>query len=378
MHVEEGAVSLTVPEQKEGKAGGVFFNPVQELNRDLTIATLRAYRKREPRAETYLDGMTASGVRGVRAAADGWEVTCCDVDEDALSLCQRNLEKNAVTADVRHRDVNALLHDEYFDVVDIDPFGTPIPFIDAAFRGTRNLLCVTATDTAPLCGAHFESGVRSYSAVPRNTEYHAEMGVRILLSALIRTGARYDIAPRPLLTHATKHYVRTYLELDRGAQKADAMLEEIGYIHHCQHCLTRTTERGLIANPPSECGHCGHHVQTAGPVWLGRTCEPAFVEAVSEQVTDEFGTKPRAERLLESLSAEYDQPTHYDQHRLFKRWTLPANSMDEFLVALDDAGYTVSRTHYGGTTFKTDASVAEIKAVVDETVEAVEKKETNR
>jgi tRNA (guanine26-N2/guanine27-N2)-dimethyltransferase len=366
MHVREGTVELEVPEQEDGAGSEVFFNPVQELNRDLTIAVLCAYREREPRAETYLDAMTASGVRGVRAAADGWDVTCCDLDSDAVELCRANLARNDLDATVKKRDVNALLHDEYFDVVDLDPFGTPIPFVDAAFQGTRNLLCVTATDTAPLCGAHFESGVRSYSAVPRNTEYHAEMGVRILLSALIRTGARYDIAPRPLVTHATKHYVRTYLELDRGATVANELLEELGYLHHCEHCLYRETATGLIADPPESCPHCDHGIQTAGPVWLGRTCEGSFVAAVGEAVEDDLGTAGKITELLDTLAGELETATHYDQHRLCKRWGRPATSMDAFLDQLRDAGYRASRTHYGGTTLKTTADVEEIRSVTGE------------
>jgi tRNA (guanine26-N2/guanine27-N2)-dimethyltransferase len=366
MHVREGTVELDVPEQEEGAGSEVFFNPVQELNRDLTIAVLRAYREREPRAETYLDAMTASGVRGVRAAADGWDVTCCDLDDDAVDLCRANLARNDLDATVRKRDVNALLHDDYFDVVDLDPFGTPIPFVDAAFQGTRNLLCVTATDTAPLCGAHFESGVRSYSAVPRNTEYHAEMGVRILLSALIRTGARYDIAPRPLVTHATKHYVRTYLELDRGATVSNELLEELGYIHHCEHCLYRETETGFIADPPAWCPHCDHGIQTAGPVWLGRTCEESFVHAVGAAVEENLGTAEKLVDLLDTLAGELATATHYDQHRLCKRWGRPAPSMDTFLDQLREAGYRASRTHYGGTTLKTTASVAEIRDATGE------------
>ena len=363
MNVREGTVRVVIPDEDDGS---VFFNPVQELNRDLTVAVLRAYREREPRAETYLDAMTASGIRGVRAGADGWEVTCCDIDEEATALCRENLRQNDVDGEVLERDVNAVLHETYFDVVDIDPFGTPIPFVDAAFRGTRNLLCVTATDTAPLCGAHFESGVRSYSAVPRNTEYHAEMGVRILLSALVRTGARYDIAPRPLLTHATKHYVRTYLELDRGATVANEMIDQLGYIYHCEHCLYRDSETGLIANPPSSCPNCGYGIQTAGPVWLAGTCERSFVETVRAYVSEEFGTQKKIDSLLELLAGELALPTHYDQHRLCKRWGRSANAMSTFLGSLRDAGYEVSRTHYGGTTFKTPAAVDEIRSATSD------------
>ena len=362
MQVSEGAVALSVPEQEAGAGTEVFYNPTQELNRDITVAVLRAYRGRESRAETYLDAMTASGVRGVRAAADGWTVTCSDTDADAVELCRENLARNDLGAEVLHRDANPLLHETYFDIVDIDPFGTPVPFLDAAFQGTRNLLCVTATDTAPLCGAHFEPGVRRYSTVPRNTEYHAEMGVRVLLSAVARTGARYDVAARPLLTHATNHYVRTYLELDRGAGVANDAIDELGHIYHCEQCLSREAEHGLHADAPDVCPNCGGGVQTAGPVWLGRTCEPSFVGRVADAVEAGFGTAERSRALLETLGAELATPTHYDQHRLCKRWSRPADAMDSFLDRLSGAGHRVSRTHYGGTTFKTDATVPEIRA----------------
>jgi tRNA (guanine26-N2/guanine27-N2)-dimethyltransferase len=362
MRVSEGQVTVEVPEQPDaGKGADVFFNPVQELNRDITVAALRAYRERTPRVESYLDATAASGIRGVRAAADGWDVSLCDVDDDAVALCERNLDANDLTGEVHHENANVRMHSVAYDVVDLDPFGTPIPFADAAIQGTKHLLCVTATDTAPLCGAHFESGVRSYGAVPRNTEFHPEMGMRVLLSAMVRTAARYDIAARPVLSHATSHYVRTYLEFDHGARVANDCIDELGYVHHCQHCLWRTHEHGLIADAPEACPNCGKHLQSAGPLWLGRTCEPAFSAAVSDHITEDMGTAEKARALLGTLGDELATPTHYDQHRLCKRWGRGAESMADFLEKLRAAGFEASRTHYGGTTFKTDADVVEIR-----------------
>ncbi|WP_132059019.1 tRNA (guanine(26)-N(2))-dimethyltransferase [Halorussus amylolyticus] len=363
MNVREGAVEVEVPEQTdEGIGDEVFFNPVQELNRDLTVATLRAYREREPRAETYLDATAASGVRGTRAAAEGWDTTLADIDPDAVELCRRNLKRNDLDAEVVQRDANAVMHDSVFDVVDIDPFGTPIPFADAAFANTRDLVCVTATDTAPLCGAHFKSGVRKYSAIPRNTDYHTEMGVRILLSALARTAARYDAGVTPVLTHATSHYVRTYLELDHSATDANAAIDELGHVYHCEDCLYREHDSGLIADPLDSCPECGgNRMLTAGPLWLGPAHDAEFVAAVREEVDDEMGTATRAVRLLDALEDERHEPTHYDQHRLCKEWTRSASGMDEFLARLRDVGFPASRTHYGGTTFKTPATVTEIR-----------------
>ena len=362
MRVEEGGVTIEAPEQPdEGAGDAVFFNPDQQLNRDVTVATLRVYREREPRASSYLDATAATGIRGVRAAADGWNVTCSDTDPDAVTLCERNLAENGLEGTVHRRDANPLLHESVFDVVDLDPFGTPIPLADAAIQGTRDLLCVTATDLAPLCGAHFDAGVRRYSAVPRNTEYHSEMGLRVLLSALVRTAARYDVAATPILSHATRHYVRTYLELERGAAIATDAIERLGSIHHCQHCLRREVESGLIPHPPRSCPACGEAIQTASPLWLGQTTEPAFADAVRAAVPDEFGTAEASRSLLQTLSAELDEPTHYDQHRLCKRWGRSAGPMDDFLASLRAVGFAASRTHYGGTTFKTDATVSQVR-----------------
>ncbi|NHN60370.1 MULTISPECIES: tRNA (guanine(26)-N(2))-dimethyltransferase [Halorussus] len=363
MRVTEGGVEVEVPEQEgEGVGDEVFFNPVQELNRDLTVAVLRAYRDREPRAEYYLDAMAASGVRGVRAAAEGWNVTMADVDPDAVDLCRRNLARNDLDGEAVERDANALMHEEVFDVVDVDPFGSPIPFADAAFANTRDLVCVTATDTAPLCGAHFHSGVRKYSAVPRNTDYHAEMGVRVLLSALARTAARYDAGVTPVLTHATNHYVRTYLELDHSASDANAAIDELGHVYHCEDCLYREHDDGLIADPLDACPECGSdRLLTAGPLWLGPAHDADFAAAVRDELDESMGTVTRAERLLDRLEGELHEPTHYDQHRLCKEWGRAAPGMDEFLGDLRNAGFAASRTHYGGTTFKTPATVGQVR-----------------
>ena len=369
MPIEEGSVEVGVPrEATHGKEGEVFYNPEMELNRDLTVATLRAYREREGNEEptTYLDATAASGIRGVRAAADGWTATTCDVDPEAVELAAENFERNGLEGETVHGDANVLMHQQRFDVVDVDPFGTPIPFADAAVRSAQGLLCVTATDTAPLCGAHFESGVRKYGAVPRNTEYHAEMGLRVLVSALVRTAAKFDVAARPVFSHVTDHYARTYLDIEQGARPANDLLEEVGHVYHCQHCLYRDHERGLLADAPEACPHCDHHLQTAGPIWLGPVHDAAFVAAVRDHVTEEFGTADRARDLLDTIGDELATPTHYDQHRLYKRWNESAIAMDDFLDTLRAAGHDASRTHYGGTTFKTTADVAEIEAAVQD------------
>ena len=363
MEVSEGGITITVPELADGSAGeSVFYNPRQELNRDITIAALRAARERYPGVETYLDATTASGIRGIRAATDGWQVTCTDRNPEATQLCESNFARADVAGTIETVDANVKLHSERFDIVDLDPFGSPIPFADAAVRATNNILCVTATDTAPLCGAHFNAGIRRYGAIPRNTEYHREMGLRILLSAFCRIGAQHDIAIRPLLSHAETHYVRTYLEIRSGAQRADEALGELGTIWHCPQCLFREVEHERLVTRRDTCPNCSaDSMLVAGPLWLGETHDLDFLASTRNALDTTFGTVLKAQELLETIEQELAIPLHYDQHKLCKQWNRTAPAMDTFMADIRAAGYPVSRTHYGGTTFKTTATVAAIE-----------------
>ena len=84
--ISEGGVEIRVPSMSvSGKTKDVFFNPEMELNRDLTIAVLRAYKQEG--METYLDANAATGIRGTRAALDGWKVTLVDISPEAVELC---------------------------------------------------------------------------------------------------------------------------------------------------------------------------------------------------------------------------------------------------------------------------------------------------
>jgi tRNA (guanine26-N2/guanine27-N2)-dimethyltransferase len=102
-------------------------------------------------------------------------------------------------------------------------------------------------------------------------------------------------------------------------------------------------------------------VTTGGPVWLTATHDPSFVKTVKTHLSSEMQTREKARKLLDTVQQELNEPTHYDHHRLCKRWNRTASSMDEVIDRLQDHGFAATRTHYGGTTFKTPAMVNEIR-----------------
>jgi len=359
--MEEGGTSF--------ETEGAFYNDRMEMNRDITVAVLRAWRDRTDRAEpSYLDAHTASGVRGVRAALAGYDATLADRSGEAVELARRNVRENGVadTAEVVHEDADVVMRRSRYDVVDVDPFGSPIPFADAAFSSTDSLACFTATDTAPLCGAH-DSGIRRYSCVPLNTPYHAEMGLRVLIGALVRTAARYDVAATPVLSHSSDHYKRTYLALEEGAKVSNDALEGVGFLTHCSDCGARDAHDAAGASVPAALGRdcdCGATRRVAGPLWTGAVCDAGFADDVLGELDDTMGTHNRADGTLRTVRDELDTPTHYDHHKVCERVGVAPSKLGGFLGRLRDAGHSATEAHYSGTAFKTDASHDELVGTV--------------
>lgn len=345
--ITEGAVTF--------ETEGAFYNPRMALNRDINVAMTRSLG-----ISQYLDALAASGIRGMRVAreAEAKEVSLNDVSPEACRLMEKNLARNSISATVTCCNANVLLHERHFQAVDLDPFGSPSSYLSAASRSALEYLFVTATDTAPLCGAHPMSGIRKYLARPLRTPYHREMGARILLGLAARELARLDKSMHPLLTHVTDHYVRIYLRVGKGAKLADRCLEKMGYVEHCPVCGSYTLLNE--PKPSGVCSHCSGKTALAGPLWLGRVQDgPAINNALRTS-----NLSRRAEKILTSCAGEIDAPMYYDHHSICERLSLTPDRIDLILERLSSRGFQASRTHFYGLGIKTDANMEDVEEAI--------------
>ncbi|HDR72917.1 MAG TPA: tRNA (guanine(10)-N(2))-dimethyltransferase [Methanoculleus sp.] len=356
--IREGMTSFFAPRQDPNHAfppasAAVFFNARMELNRDATVLLVSLLRP-----DRYLDAMGATGVRGLRIANEcGVPVTINDRNSDAVDLIEQNAEGLGELVQVTQADINVLLSGRRFDAVDIDPFGTPAYFVDAAARSASRYLFVTATDTAPLCGAHLKAGMRRYFARPLNTDYHSEVGLRILLGFVAREVVKYDRGVEPLFCFAREHFVRLHLRLNNGAEAADRTLARIGFVHQCPACPARVEEHGLIARTHT-CPECASLLQPIGPLWLGPVSDRLLLASMQEQLKKmELGKKAQLQRLMQTCESELDMASFYDYHRLAKRWRVSPPDIAALIARLQEKGFAASRTHHAGTGLKTDAPV---------------------
>jgi len=340
-----------------------------ELCRDISVSVLQALAK-ELGSLHVSDPLAGVGVRGIRYAKEVKgisKVLINDRSGEAFKMIKRNIELNRLDSliEVWNEDANVLLwrNRRRFDFVDLDPFGSPAPFIDSACAALtrRGMLAMTATDTAPLSGTHAAACLRRYNARPIRTEYSHESGVRILIGFCQRVASKYDLALLPVLAHSTQHYFRVYLRVQGGAQRADEVLKQLGYVSHCGACGRRVFTRGLVPKLPSTC-ECGTRLVHGGPLWLGKLMDQTFIKEVIEDLAArEFKLKNQGLKLLYQCAEEAEgPPMFYDVHEIAKRARVPPPKITGLISGLKERGYFSSRTHFSGTGFRTDAPMDEI------------------
>jgi tRNA (guanine26-N2/guanine27-N2)-dimethyltransferase len=363
--VEEGNTRFFVPRQDDRSAfppstARIFYNRRMELNRDATVLFVSTVRPSD-----YLDAMGATGARGLRVASEcGIPVTINDRDPVAAGWIRENVDFSGAEIDTTCANLHTLLSVRRFDAVDLDPYGSPAPYIDSAIRGTGRFLLVTATDTAPLCGAHKKAGIRRYFSNPVNNEYHAETGLRTLLGFVVRETVKYDRGIVPVFCFVREHYVRAHFRLTSGAGRADDSVARIGYILQCRRCPQRTEQTGILPSP-EPCGECGGDTIPVGPLWLGTIQDP---EILSDMITRLPGhrlhTVPELMTLLATLRDELATSSYYDYHLLAKQAKISPGPIADVLSRLRETGYLASRVHYSGTGIKTDAPARVILEVM--------------
>lgn len=375
--IEEGLTKIEFPEfDKVSSDAPVFYNPHMELNRDLSILAIQVFQKQENRNIDICDLFGGSGIRGIRYKneIDGVEnVAINDISELANEYERHNIELNKLDdIEVYQHDASMFLRMKRgeFDVIDIDPFGTPSPFLDSAgYCSRRNsLLCVTATDTSALCGTYKEPCIRKYNAKPYKSEYCHENGIRILAGFVALTLAKYSKCIDIKMSHSTEHYMRLYIKIEKGSKKSDETLKNIGYISHCRNCLHRQTSTGLASAVEENCPVCGEKLVHAGPLWLGNIQDKEFIqEMIDETEHKKINTEKQALKLLNSCLQEADAPaTFFDIHAICKSLKISAPKLDLIFDELKNKGFIAIKTHYNPLGIKTDANIRDLQKILSE------------
>ncbi|MCI4368535.1 MAG: hypothetical protein L3K09_03100 [Thermoplasmata archaeon] len=342
---------MEVPEGRgPGRRAAVFYNPAMRRDRDIAVAFFRAYSLRVGPVGRAWEMHAATGVRGLRVLNETSalsELTLTDTQPQALAVARANADRFAA------RGVRALAHDatralagERFDLVDIDPYGSPIPFVDAALGSLRagGLLAVTATDLLVLAGVQSSACERRYGARPIRGRLGPEAGLRILLGYLNRRAEEGRQRIVPLLSYVGSHHLRAYLRLDpvdaRGSTPAS-----VGFLDPATFDGPRLPPGGPY-----------------GPLWTGPLFDPGLVGAL--EVPGTASEPAELARFLDGLRSELaaDVPLYYEANELARYLGLTSPpAVEPLLEGLREAGWASGRGHEREGAFKTRAPRAEVE-----------------
>lgn len=338
---KEGLAKIIVPkEEKISKELPVFYNPVMKFNRDMSILLINSV---EMDNMQIADPLAGSGVRGARFVLELKEgkiksLNMNDMSSDAIKLIEDNMKNNHADSsliNIYNMDANDfILQSKGFDYIDIDPFGTPNPFLDSAIKRLSRcgILAVTATDTSALCGTFPKACRRKYWADPTRSIIMHEAGLRILIRKVQLIGAQYDRALTPIFSYSKDHYMRIFFRSKKGKQRVDSIVSK-----------HRTAE--YMNEKPF------------GPIWTGQLHDTDTIVEMIRNCADE-----KNRRFLELILGEskIDDIFFYDIHTVMKKYKINCEKKKHVIIKnLRDMGKLAFETHFIPTGIKTDASLEE-------------------
>ncbi len=366
----------------------VFYNPAMVVNRNISVLAVNAWKGKSREPMNICDAMCGAGIRGIRylleSGIDDAHVDFVDLNPAAIRSCNENIELNQIPANAyatHVQDANAFLfgravyEDDRFAVIDLDPFGNPMSYIDGALKALRRehgLLHVNATDLAVITGVHRQATLRKYQVTPmRNVPHHAEISARVLLGAIFRKAIEQDLSIKPLFTIARHHFVKVIMERVSSIEQANADRQQsLGYLVQCRACKDHFTI-GMDDLPGvRECPVCkATRIDYAGPLWTGELEDGEFCATMAGNSKDfryMKGKQETAKLLGLAAGAAGFPPGSHDAHEIAESLNTSPPSMEVIIDGLHRAGFKAIRDVINPTAVKTTATRADVAGIIRE------------
>lgn len=321
----------------------VFYNPVMKTNRDLTIIFMNAISNLKLNKRKLVVGLplAGSGIRGIRFALETNVVKTIymnDYDKKAIKNMKKNLRLNKVKAKTSVNDANIfMLENKGFDFIDLDPFGSPNPFLDAAIkRLSRNgFLAITATDTAPLAGTFPKTCLWKYWSKNYLTPEKHEIGLRILIRKVQLIASQQERALIPVFSYAKDHYYRVIFICKKSKTSA-----------------VKIIENNKMYTP-------NFFKKEIGPLWFGQLQDKKILK---EMIKLSKENKLFLKVLLEE--EKVNAVGFIDIHEFMKKTKKQGLSHNKVIEKLKAKSFKASRTHFSYKGIKTDCELIKLKKII--------------
>ena len=328
--------------------------------------------------------LTGSGIRTLRylnECSGDFNAKMFDANPNAVDTAQRNIKRLGFEdrARVLKGDAKYLLlsesREKRFDYVDVDPFGTPAPYLNAAIQSLNpegGFLALTATDMPVLCGAYPNVAMRRYGGFSTRAPFTHEIAIRLLQALVFRVAGLNDYSIKPYAILSTDHYVRTWVKVNPDRKTSNKQVEFLGTIRYCPSCMqskmTPLSKRDDESTFEHAKSGCKGPVKRAGPLWIGNLFQGKVIEnAIDVLNKDDVSLyHRRVPRILNEMNEEQSlmEFPFIDLHAVCDLYSLRPPRNEQVIEYLKDRGHKVARTHFRPTAIRTDASVQEVASAI--------------
>lgn len=127
---------------------------------------------------------------------------------------------------------------EFYDVVDLDPYGTAVPFLDSAIQalGDGGMLWVTWTDTQVLWASKPHTWFYKYGGVTTHKKNWHEFALRLLLHTIASTANKYSKQIIPMLSLTADFYVRLFVKIVYKPILCHDSVVNTSLVFQCTNC----------------------------------------------------------------------------------------------------------------------------------------------
>ncbi len=372
--IRENKTEIYVPDPKHYKKKRtdylpstlpVWYNPRMEINRDITIIAIQAYKNIMGMEDeiVYIEGLAGTGIRGFRVYNElvkekniPIEVIINDVDETACELLKYNHREIGEPREMKIycEDYNYLLHKykrekenikKHIDIIELDPYGTPMPFVATTaqyLKGKNGLLIASATDQAPLYGKQRESALRKYASWLKKTKFSPEIGTRTLIYAIGKEFTIFSKNIEPLFAIVYDGFIKIIARVQKGKLKANKFWTQIGFLEYDPEnpYKSRLVQATNFQNPEKE---------YIGPTWIGTLANEEFCQEMLNALKSteiKRGNKRALERFLKWLIEGADMPLYIDINDIAKQLKKQPPPMEEIVEKLNQKGIRATRTFF--------------------------------
>ena len=212
---KEGKVIFYYYKDKKGLISSnlkVFYNPKMVVNRDISNVFINEINKSQERIRKAVSLMAATGVREIRwkKELNIKEVVANDLNPNAIELIKKNAELNRIELVIKQKD--ARFFDEKSDYLDIDPFGSPLPFLQPIVL--TKYFKVTATDLSIFCSFK-EKSLLKYRGFANKKELCHLQAIKILINRVLDFLRFHELGAKPLFSYYYKHHITIFFKKTR-------------------------------------------------------------------------------------------------------------------------------------------------------------------